>query len=118
MLWAVAQGGVMWLAMARDEEGGWAGRGRAKALPVGAGVEFLFPVSENGTGLRKVISTGAHSELYGGICQVVPRNPGTRLRKVVAGVYFSQSSATLGAKTLESAKRQSPSALSRPSKNE
>jgi len=51
-------------------------------------------IAENGTGLRKVISTGAHSELYGGICQVAPRNPGTRLRKVVAGVYFSQSSAT------------------------
>lgn len=28
MLWAVAQGGVMWLAMARDEEGG-VGRARA-----------------------------------------------------------------------------------------
>lgn len=118
MLWAVAQGGVMWLAMARDEDGGWVGRGRAKAQSYGGGGGILFPVSENGTGLRKVISTGAHSELYGGICQVAPRNPGTRLRKVVAGVYFSQSSATLGAKTLESAKRQSPSALSRPSKNE
>ena len=119
MLWAVAQGGVMWLAMARDEEGGGQGAGGLKPAPTGgAGAEFLFPVSENGTGLRKVISTGAHSELYGGICQVAPRNPGTRLRKVVAGVYFSQSSATLGAKTLESAKRQSPSALSRPSKNE
>ena len=28
MLWAVVQGGVMWLAMARDEEGG-GGRARA-----------------------------------------------------------------------------------------
>ena len=42
MLWAVVQGGVMWLAMARDE-GGWAGRGRAKARPYGGrGRNFYF----------------------------------------------------------------------------
>lgn len=36
MLWAVAQGGVMWLAMARDEGGGQ-GAGGLKPVPMGGG---------------------------------------------------------------------------------
>lgn len=42
MLWAVAQGGVMWLAMARDEEGGGQGAGGLKPSPTGVGAEFYF----------------------------------------------------------------------------
>ena len=59
-------------------------------------------IAENGTGLRKVISAGAYSRLYGRFCQVPPRNSGTRLQKVAPGVYFSQLSAPLSDKTLES----------------
>lgn len=43
MLWAVAQGGVMWLAMARDEGGGGQGAGGLKPVPMGGrGRNFYF----------------------------------------------------------------------------
>jgi len=42
MLWAVAQGGVMWLAMARDEEGGGQGAGGLKPVTMGGGGGGIF----------------------------------------------------------------------------